>query len=46
MFEILFYVCVFCLVFGVIYHAFAILVYPFYRMIGGKQKFLDYMGSL
>lgn len=46
MFEVLFLVGGLCLILGVVYPACAILVYPFYKLMGGKRKFLDYMGSL
>ncbi len=46
MFEVLFFVGVFCLILGVVYPVCSILVYPFYRIFGGKQKFLDYLRDL
>ena len=46
MFEILFYVGGFCLILGIGYPLCAILVYPFYKLMGGKQNFVDYMRSL
>ena len=46
MFEILFYVSGFCLILGIGYPLCAILVYPFYRIFRGKQKFLDYLRDL
>lgn len=46
MFEVLFFVGSFCLILGVVYPVCSILVYPFYRIFGGKQKFLDYLRDL
>ena len=46
MFEVLFLVGGLCLILGVVYPACAILAYPLYRFMGGKQKFLDYMRNL
>lgn len=46
MFEVLFYVGGFCLILGIGYPLCAILVYPFYKLMGGKQKFVDYMRIL
>ena len=46
MFEILFYVGGFCFILGVGYPVCSILVYPFYRIFGGKQKLLDYLRDL
>lgn len=46
MIEILFWLVGICFVFGVVYPVCAILIYPFYRLFGGEEKFLDYMRSL
>lgn len=46
MFDVLIYVGAFCLILGVVYPICAIIVYPFYRMLGGKKSFFDYMRSL
>lgn len=46
MFEILFYVGGFCLIFGFGYPLCAAFVYPFYRILGGRKKFLGYMRGL
>ena len=46
MFEVLFYIGGFCLILGLGYPLFAVFVYPFYRLMGGRQKFFDYMRSL
>lgn len=46
MFEVLFFVGGFCFILGVVYPVCSILVYPFYRIFGGKQKFLDYLRDL
>lgn len=46
MFEVLFFVGGLCLILGVVYPVCSILVYPFYRILGGKQKLLDYLRDL
>lgn len=46
MFEVLFFVGGFCLFLGVVYPVCSILVYPFYRIFGGKQKFFDFLRDL
>lgn len=46
MFEVLFFAGCFCFILGVVYPVCSILVYPFYRIFGGKQKFLDYLRDL
>ena len=46
MFEVLFLVGGLCLILGVVYPVCSILVYPFYRILGGKQKFFDFMRDL
>lgn len=46
MFDILFYFGGFCVLFGVLYPLGAMIIYPFYRMFGGEQSFVDYMRSL
>lgn len=46
MFEVLFFVGGFCFLVGVVYPLCSILIYPFYRIFGGKQKFFDYLRDL
>lgn len=46
MFDVLFCVGGFCFLLGIGYPLCSILVYPIYRILGGKQKFLDYLRDL
>lgn len=46
MFELLFYVFGLCFLVGVGYPLFSILIYPLYRILGGKQKLYDYLRGL
>ena len=46
MIEVLFVFSALCFLFGIVYPACAIIVYPFYVLFGGKKKFLDYMKNL
>lgn len=46
MFELLFCVFGFCFLIGVVYPLCSILIYPLYRILGGKQKLYDYLRNL
>ena len=35
-----------CLLFGVVYPVFAILIYPIYRLLGGNRKFCEYVRGM
>ena len=35
-----------CFLFGVVYPLCMILVYPFYRLFGGRKSFLNYLSDL
>lgn len=46
MFELLFYVFGFCFLIGVGYPLFSVLIYPLYRILGGKKKLNNYLRDL
>ncbi|MBQ9168901.1 MAG: hypothetical protein IJX67_10925 [Oscillospiraceae bacterium] len=46
MIEILFFVGATCLIFGVIYPAAMVAIYPVYRFLGGRDSFREYIKHL
>lgn len=46
MFEILTIVFAICFLFGGVYPIICALVYPFYKMLGGKDKFKNYIKNI
>lgn len=46
MFCVLATICGLCFLFGVVYPAFALLCYPVYRLLGGRDSLREYIRNL